>query len=117
MNLKMKQIRVGLGLGQQEVADQAGMPIRRYGSYERGERSISLEDAAKIADVLDCTLDELVGRRVSKSTSSLTVRERNLVATYRNTDERGRDAIDAVARSQSGVEEISDVEESSGTVA
>lgn len=62
MHLKMKQIRVGLGLGQKDVAEKLGMPVRRYGSYERGERTLSLEDAARIADVFDCSLDELAGR-------------------------------------------------------
>lgn len=62
MKLRMKQIRDARGLSQQEVADRVGMPVRRYGSYEREERNINLKEAALIADVLDCTLDELAGR-------------------------------------------------------
>lgn len=62
MNLQMKQIRVKRGMGQKEVADLVNMTVRRYGSYERGERAISLDDAARIADVLQCSLDELADR-------------------------------------------------------
>ena len=62
MKLQMKKVRVGRGVSQKEIADLVGMPVRRYGSYERGERAISLDDAARIADVLQCSLDELAGR-------------------------------------------------------
>lgn len=62
MKLRAKEIRTRKGLSQQEVANRLGMPIRRYGSYERGERTLSLIDAARIADVFGCSLDELAGR-------------------------------------------------------
>lgn len=62
MELKLKPIRKRLGLGQREAADLCGMPIRRYGSYERGENAMSLETACDIADAFGCTLDELAGR-------------------------------------------------------
>ena len=62
MKLQMKQIRVRRGMGQKEVADLVDMTVRRYGSYERGERAISLDDAARIADALQCSLDELADR-------------------------------------------------------
>lgn len=60
---KMKEIRKSKGLGQKEVAAKLDMPVRTYGSYERGERSLSLDVAAEIADVLDVTIDQLLGRQ------------------------------------------------------
>lgn len=63
MNLQIKQIRKRSGLNQKDVALAIGVPVRTYGSWERGERNINLEDACLIADVLHCTLDELVGRK------------------------------------------------------
>ena len=63
MNLQIKQIRKRSGLNQKDVAAAIGVPVRTYGSWERGERNITLEDACLIADVLRCTLDELVGRK------------------------------------------------------
>lgn len=62
MALKLRQIRNKRGLEQKEVADQLGISVRRYGSWEREERNLNLKDAAMIADVLECTLDELAGR-------------------------------------------------------
>lgn len=64
MNLQIKQMRKRSGLNQKDVAAAIGVPVRTYGSWERGERNINLEDACLIADVLRCTLDELAGREV-----------------------------------------------------
>lgn len=63
MDLQIKQMRKRSGLNQKDVAAAIGVPVRTYGSWERGERNINLEDACLIADVLRCTLDELVGRK------------------------------------------------------
>lgn len=62
MMFRIKELRTRYGFSQKDVAERLGMPVRRYGSYEREERSLSLEDAAMIADVFGCTLDELAGR-------------------------------------------------------
>ncbi|MBQ9004083.1 MAG: helix-turn-helix transcriptional regulator [Eggerthellaceae bacterium] len=91
MKLRMKEIRVARNLKQEEVASLAGMPVRRYGSYERGERVISLVDAAIIADVLECSLDELVGREWPRgNVSALTADESSLVGSYRLMDAEQR---------------------------
>ena len=50
-------------MNQKDVAAAIGVPVRTYGSWERGERNINLEDACLIADAFHCTLDELVGRK------------------------------------------------------
>jgi len=64
MSSRMREIRERKGLGQKEVAAKLGMPVRTYGGYERGERTLSLNVAAEIADVFDVTLDELLGREI-----------------------------------------------------
>jgi len=66
---KMKEIRQSKGLGQKEIAAKLDMPVRTYGSYERGERSLSLDVAAEIADVLGVTIDQLLGREYYMSPS------------------------------------------------
>lgn len=98
MSLRMKQIRVGLGLGQREVAEKVGMPVRRYGSYERGERSISLEDAARIADVLDCSLDELAGRNWRPGRNYADPRQAELNRCWESLDPERQDRIIASAQ-------------------
>lgn len=91
MALMLKQIRERKSLSQKDVADAIGVSIRRYGSWERGERNMNLEDAAMIADVLDCSLDELAGREWPHGSVSLDRDEGELLANYRaSTPERKR---------------------------
>lgn len=52
---------------------------------------MNLEDAAMIADVLDCSLDELAGREWPRGSVSLDRDEMELVGNYRvSTPERKR---------------------------
>lgn len=93
MKLRMKQIRDARGLSQQEVADRVGIPVRRYGSYERGERNINLKEAALIADVLDCTLDELAGRDFHTATSFADSRQAELNRIWAHLDPERQDRL------------------------
>lgn len=96
MEFAIKKMRMSAGMSQQEVAEKSMMPVRRYGSYERGERMVSLEDAVYIADALGCTLDELAGR-TAPSVSRLSDAERELVSVYRRSDAIDRTLIERVA--------------------
>lgn len=62
MNLKLKQMRVAAGLSQEDMATKLGIKKTRYGSWERGERMLSLAQAYDCAEILGCSLDELAGR-------------------------------------------------------
>ena len=97
MNLKLRQLRESMGFTQKELATAIGSTLRKISSWENMEVRIPLSDAAKIADVFDCSLDELAGRDFHQSQDSLTTDERRIVNAYRSTDERGRDAITETA--------------------
>jgi transcriptional regulator with XRE-family HTH domain len=62
MNLQLKQLRTMAKLTQPQLAEKAGVNLRTYQSWEREDASISLEGACLIADVLECSLDEIAGR-------------------------------------------------------
>jgi len=49
------------GLSQEELAKKAGTIAVTVGRYERGEIKPSIDMAAKIAEILDVSLDYLVG--------------------------------------------------------
>ena len=68
---KIKEMRQRAGLSQDQVAEALGITKRRYGSWERGERCVSLNEAVKIADICNCTLDELAGREAPDHTAFL----------------------------------------------
>lgn len=97
MNLQMKRIRETKGLSQQYVADKIQVPIRRYGSWEREERKLNFEDACRIADVLDCSLDELAGREWGGERFA-DPGKNALVGYYNSMNDRGRATLVESAR-------------------
>ena len=99
MKSRMKEIRESKGLGQKEVAAKLLMSVRRYGSYERGERTISLNDAARIADVLEVTVDDLMGRKfVEVHGNSELSDEEELLGIYRSLTDEGKKHLLVYAR-------------------
>lgn len=61
MNLRLKEMRVRSGLKQKELAERLSVDWRTYGSWERGERGLTLENAYNCAIALNCTIDEIAG--------------------------------------------------------
>lgn len=59
---KVRSIRKELQLSQEELADLCGLHRTYIGAVERGERNITLLNAAKIADALQVSLSTLVSR-------------------------------------------------------
>ena len=57
---RIKLYRVGMGLSQQEVADQIGVSQQTYSKYEKGTK-IDNEIIIKLCKVFDITSDELLG--------------------------------------------------------
>ena len=102
MKSRMKEIRESKGMGQKEVANKLLMSVRRYGSYERGERTLSLNDAANIADVLEVPLDELLGRSFEPRTEYAVIPlpngEDELLDIYRKLPGEGKDQLLIFAR-------------------
>ena len=59
----IKANRKGRGLSQLEVADAMGLTQPAVASIEQGNRKVSLEEAVKLADLFDVSLDEMTGRK------------------------------------------------------
>lgn len=55
--------RQALGISQEELAYRAGLHRTYIGMVERAERSISLQNAKKIADALNVKLDKLLDNK------------------------------------------------------
>lgn len=58
----LRQKRKAKGLRQWELAEEIGVNQRTVSSWEKGQRWPTLFTALAIADALDCSIDELVGR-------------------------------------------------------
>ena len=62
MKLNLKALRKSKQLTQEQLAALIGAAKRQVGAWERGENELTLDYASAIADVLECTIDELANR-------------------------------------------------------
>lgn len=61
-NKRLREMRMKRNFTQQKLSDILGIAIRSYQCYETGTRTPNYELLIKIADVLDVSLDYLLGR-------------------------------------------------------
>lgn len=62
IRLKIRQLREAAGMTQGELAREVGVTQTALSGYEHSAHMPPLETAAKIADVLGCTIDEMIWR-------------------------------------------------------
>lgn len=58
----LQQLRKEARLTQERISEMLQVPLRTYGSWERGERQPDLETVVRIAECLGVTTDRLLGR-------------------------------------------------------
>ena len=61
-NKRLRKMRMKCGITQQSMADRLQISLNAYQKYEQAERSPSLECLVHIADILDVSIDYLLGR-------------------------------------------------------
>lgn len=108
MGLQLRRLRRSKRLTQEDLASKIGQTARVLGAWEREETALPLDEAARIADVLECTLDELAGRDFQPNDNSLTSDESNLVGIFRESNAQGKASIMAVAQAQPGMGTVSE---------
>ncbi|KAB5483642.1 helix-turn-helix domain-containing protein [Flagellimonas hadalis] len=59
---RLSEVGKSMGLSQEEVAKHLGTKAPVIGRYERDEMKPSIETATKLADLLEVSLDYLVGK-------------------------------------------------------
>lgn len=59
---RITSFRERAGLSQPQAAEKAGIPVGTLRGWEQGRRVPLLDAAAKLADAIGCSLDELAGR-------------------------------------------------------
>jgi transcriptional regulator with XRE-family HTH domain len=63
LDIRLKDIREARNMSQDDIAKQIGVSQQFISRVERGNKSISLDLAAEIADFLNVSLDEIAGRQ------------------------------------------------------
>ena len=66
MGRRLYELRRAAGLSQEKLARLADVGTDAVRSWEKGRRTPGLDMAVKLADALECSLDELVGRTPPK---------------------------------------------------
>jgi len=82
---RLRNLRSQKGLSQVQMADLVETTPRVYNRWERGTALPRLDAVVKIADILQVSLDELVGR-VEPKPPQIAVRNPKLHAMYRQLD-------------------------------
>lgn len=59
MELVLKQVRERFGYTQKQLADELGVKVATYRTWEQGSVKLTLENAYNIANVLGCTPNDL----------------------------------------------------------
>ena len=62
MQLRIRDLREDRDLKQKQIADYLMCDQSLYSKYERGERPLPIELAAKLADYYGVSVDYLIGR-------------------------------------------------------
>ena len=102
-SLRLRALREAKGLKQNQMPELVGTTARIYGSWERGETPILLEDAFKCAQVLGCTPNDLCGWPPGLNegaADNLDPEEGELLYCYRQSTEKRRSKILETARDQ-----------------
>ena len=94
MELTLKDRRKALGWSQAELSQLMNVSQSLVSNWESGTRTPALDDAARLADVLGCSIDELVEGREPPWEGE----EGELVALYRACTPDRRRTVMAVAR-------------------
>lgn len=97
MDLQLKRIRKMRGVKQGEIARELGVKTSRYGTWERGERNMSFPQACAIADILDCTLDEIAGREPVREYTD--PRQEQLNGCYESLNEESKTQVSEMVKS------------------
>ena len=61
--MEIKRLREAAGLRQYELAERMGVKQASVSAWESGQAMPSAANLVKLADILDCTVDELLGRK------------------------------------------------------
>ena len=106
MEIPLKEIHKKCSLRHKEITEKLGFDWRTFGSWERGERTMNLEQAYNCAVVLGCSIDEIAGRPLRDPSEFSDPREAELHRCYRSCDRDRQDRLLDTARdfaSMSGV--------------
>lgn len=92
-------------------ADHIGMPVGTYTDYEQGRRMFTLERAWEFADALDCTLDELAGRKPPGGANGCDPTLKRIADNFESMNSTGRERLAEQAEMMASSELFAKIED------
>ena len=89
---RLKQLRIGRHLTQQQLADNLGVAKSTISLYESGQRRPSYEQLEAIGDYFNVDTNYLLGKE-NVSMRLLTAEELDLIDAYRNLPDSSKDMV------------------------
>ena len=68
--IRVKELREQLGMSQRELAKRMSVTPAAVALWESGTNRVTMDNLLVLADVFNCTLDELFGREPPERTSA-----------------------------------------------
>ena len=65
--MEIKKIRESRGMLQYELANRMGVKQASVSAWESGKAMPSAENLLKLADILECTMDAILGRGLTSA--------------------------------------------------
>lgn len=93
--MNLRKIRRARGLTAKELGEKVGKTESAICMYETGKREPSYETLLMIAEVLDCSVGDIIGEKALEDLG-FTALERVIIQKYRTLDEYGKRAVEAV---------------------
>jgi DNA-binding XRE family transcriptional regulator len=90
MGFYMKELRQSAGISRKEAAEIIGVSIHTITSWELKKSRPNFEHACAIADLLECTLDELIGRTPPEFHEYADQRQQDMNEHYESMSEQGK---------------------------
>lgn len=94
-NLKVMR-RVAGFKSARAFAEHIGMSPNTYTAYEQGRITLTADKLWELADALDCTTDDILGRVVPNAPTYADARQEDLNADFLALSDMGRDAAGSV---------------------
>ena len=110
--MRIREIRVQKGVQQKELATSLGIAANTLSQYETGKREPDIKTMEKIADVLNVTVDDLLGRDEKKPAPTdgdgLSQEQLELIRLFGKASSEIQAAALAVLRSAEGQDKAQD---------
>ncbi|MDO4295614.1 MAG: helix-turn-helix transcriptional regulator [bacterium] len=101
---RLKELRLAVSASQADIARILNISRVAYSFYENGKRQPNLESLSLLATYYNVSVDYLMGRTdIARPAEELTAQEVHLLACFRASDTRGKEAILALSNYESRI--------------